>query len=368
MTTKDESSCGNKILFMSNMYPSSEFPSFGTFVKTNEEHLVSSGNEIIKKVVIDKKGGGRISKVVRYCNFIVNGFISILFSNYDYIYAHYLTHTTIPILLAMPFKRFIFFINIHGDDLSENTWRHSLMSLWNSLLVRKAKGIILPSESFKNIFMRKYPGINPRKIHVSHSGGINLSNFSNKKKYFDKRDFFYISRIEEGKGWEALLDAVKIVKENCITKSEIIVNVYGYGNQLPIFLEKISNLKLCNNIIYHGQIEHSNVPDVFNDAKFFIFPTQRESLGLVLLESMACGTPAIVSDIDPINIIANEKSCLFFKVNDCDDLSKKLLEALDISSERYARMCEESLRISLDYSDEKSKYEISRFLKNACKD
>ena len=51
-----------------------------------------------------------------------------------------------------------------------------------------------------------------------------------------------------------------------------------------------------NRILFPGYIEQSDLPALYTLADLFVFPSLYEGFGIPPLESMACGTPVIVSN------------------------------------------------------------------------
>jgi glycosyltransferase involved in cell wall biosynthesis len=52
-------------------------------------------------------------------------------------------------------------------------------------------------------------------------------------------------------------------------------------------------MKLCEAVDIVGPVSYEELPGWYAAADLFLFPSPSESLGFVLLESMACATPAI---------------------------------------------------------------------------
>ena len=107
----------------------------------------------------------------------------------------------------------------------------------------------------------------------------------------------YVSRIDTGKGWDVLIDAVSELK----SKRKIIgkrVLFVGYGTQTELLEKKIKELNLLEYCSYLGPKTHQELNELYHRADVMIFPTMLyESLGLVGLEAMACGCPVIGSNI-----------------------------------------------------------------------
>jgi len=59
----------------------------------------------------------------------------------------------------------------------------------------------------------------------------------------------------------------------------------------------IANESLQHDIIFTGYISKEDLVDMYNAADLFVFPSLYEGFGIPPLESMACGTPVVVSNI-----------------------------------------------------------------------
>ena len=54
------------------------------------------------------------------------------------------------------------------------------------------------------------------------------------------------------------------------------------------------------NVEFHSYVSQSQLPRLPSRSSFFILPSQREGFGKVFIESIACGTPAIISKTSPL--------------------------------------------------------------------
>lgn len=67
---------------------------------------------------------------------------------------------------------------------------------------------------------------------------------------------------------------------------------------------------------------------LYGGAEVFVFPSLYEGFGIPVLEAMACGTPVVASDIEPLKEISSE-AALFFKVEDAENLAEKIKGILE---------------------------------------
>ena len=71
-------------------------------------------------------------------------------------------------------------------------------------------------------------------------------------------------------------------------------------------------------------------PAFYANSAVYACPTTTGSFGITLLESMACGTAIVCSDIDGFqNVVAHEREALMFAAGDTDALADSLVRILD---------------------------------------
>lgn len=293
-----------KILVVSNMFPDAKHPSYGIFVKKFVDELDAIGMDYDKSVML--KSDGKIGKAWRYLKFYMNAFFSALIKPYDVIYIHYASHSSIPIIAASRFRKLKIYTNVHGSDIVPENKQQAKMQKYTKNILDHSSKIIVPSEYFRALVSKKYC-IESEKIRVYPSGGIDSKVFYDrtdneiakiKMKYaFDNSlpVFGMASRISQGKGWETFIQAIKIGTDHGFTANFVIV---GSGPQEGALNELIKKSGLEDKIIRLPLLPQEMLSEFYSTLDYFVFPTEREgeSLGLVAIEAMACGTPVIASD------------------------------------------------------------------------
>ena len=78
-------------------------------------------------------------------------------------------------------------------------------------------------------------------------------------------------------------------------------------------------------IVAPGYIPNSELQYIYNGAYAFLYTSLRESFGIPLLESMACGTPVITSNTSSMPEIAGEDA-LLINPEDDESISKMMLK------------------------------------------
>lgn len=355
-----------KILVISNMYPSKNFPNYGIFVKNFVD--ICSENEIeIDKVVLEKHDK-RVKKLSHYLLYYFSIFFKVLFKKYSYVYVHYAGQNSVPMYFLLKMKKNInLILNVHGSDIMPEKKIHEYLLPFTKKVLDKCKKVVVPSEYYKEILNKEF-NVSTNKLYVFPSAGVNPKVFYNLNKKeareeikipVNKRTIGFISRIDYGKGWDTLLESINILESKSIINSnEYQIVVVGTGKEINKFKNKIQQYRLEQYIQYFPIIEQKDLKFFYNSFDVFCFPTRRksESLGLVALEALSCGTPVIASDFAaPSYYIKDSYNGFKFKVNSPKDLSTKIEDFFKLSKNQINILEENSIKSAHVYQKDNIK-------------
>ena len=154
-----------------------------------------------------------------------------------------------------------------------------------------------------------------------------------------------IGNIKSEKNYELLIQVCTELKyEN------FIIDVYGGGNLLNYFRAEVNRLGL-NNICFKGSSER--ISSILSNYHLYIMCSISEALPLSPIQAMAVDLPMLLSDIDALREVAENKA-IFFESNNSIDFALKL--KLILSKETSINIQDEYYKTLL------SKYNKSRFL------
>jgi glycosyltransferase involved in cell wall biosynthesis len=112
-----------------------------------------------------------------------------------------------------------------------------------------------------------------------------------------------LDRAHHFKGLSHLLQALQTLSPT------IWLLVVGDGDLREEYERQAYELGVSNRVIFAGAIPHTNLPPYFRSADVTVLPsTQTESFGLVLIESLACGTPVIASSLPGVRTVVDHES------------------------------------------------------------
>jgi len=109
---------------------------------------------------------------------------------------------------------------------------------------------------------------------------------------------------------------------------EACLKLVGGGSQESAFREYVSSSQLGNKVEFLGRVPYDHLPRFYQAADVFISASHSDGSSVSLMESLACGCPALVSDI-PSNqewIRHNQQGWIFLD-NQSDDLASKMIDA-----------------------------------------
>lgn len=361
-----------KILMISNMYPSKKAKHYGSFVKNMEEEVRNLGYEVT--MVKMTKHRNFLSKLVAYLIFYLKGLFIGLFGSFDIMYVHFISHSTLPVLFGYIWSRKTkLILNAHGNDIVADTEEDIKNVRRSHFFMDYADLVVVPSKYFKKIVHDEYYVPNNR-IVIYPSGGIDLQTFQTMPKNVAKQqlgldpDTFYIgcvSRIEKDKGYDNLVEAIYMLKEEpWMEKVKVII--IGTGKE-HLELEKLINqYHLQNFIMQKDFVYQEELVTYYNAFDLFIFPTKRksESLGLVGLEAMACHTPIIACDLyGPSQYLKNgENSLTYQKTTTGQQLAKRIKQFYNMSETEKNCLIANGYKTSVKYSTDNIKRKLRKTL------
>lgn len=350
---KDE----KKVLLISNMYPRKNNQGYGVFVKNTYEALEEKYN--VDKITIGKHNN-IFTKLISYMYLHGRLFIQLLFVHYDYVYIHFVSHSSLGAFLAKPFVgKTKYVINVHGNDIVADTKKDEKNIKRANKYLAKANSVIVPSKYFHDVVIKEY-GVKKNNVFIYPSGGIDLELFhkidkKEAKEHFkldDKTNYIgYISRVEKDKGYDTFVEAINVLSQDKkYNKYKFIIT--GSGSESNLLKKLINKYKLNDRVVIIDSFNRDEIPYLYSAMDIFVFPTRRksESLGLVGLEAMACETFVITSDANgPLSYAVNKKNAYVFKKDDFNDLVAVINKVTSLEDKDIEKIKKNALKTVEEY-------------------
>ncbi|MBA7659183.1 D-inositol 3-phosphate glycosyltransferase [subsurface metagenome] len=170
-------------------------------------------------------------------------------------------------------------------------------------LVKNCHRIIAATDKEKEDLILYY-GALPETISVIPCG-VNLELFQPVDKEAARqqlglngnKNILFVGRLEPLKGIDRLLMAMTYLENREGTR---LLVIGGDGNSQHEIerLQRLSwELHIQDSVIFLGLIKQERLPLYYSAADVCVVPSYYESFGLVALESLACGTPVVATDV-----------------------------------------------------------------------
>lgn len=186
---------------------------------------------------------------------------------------------------------------------------------WNvPRILPKCRSIITVSH-FEAERIHRIAGVQAERITTVYNGfskhfhPIGNPQSITKRYLDDKRYFFFLGNTDPKKNTPRTLKAyAHYLKQSASPCVLLIADLGEKEIDACLQTQEIDFIKPY--LRFPGYIANTDLPAIYSGAQAFIYTSLRESFGIPLLESMACGTPVITSATSAIPEIAGEGAIL----------------------------------------------------------
>lgn len=245
-------------------------------------------------------------------------------------------------------------VTSHGSDMmGYQAWQkfHPIMHE----VVQNCKKIIAISDNNKEVITNTFK--NSKEKVVTITNGYNEKVFYkedyNKKeilkdlkidKMYDKIVCFS-GRLAENKGIDLLLQATKNYEND-----NILTLIVGAGEEFKK-LKKLEEELELKNVVFLGNQDHNTLRKIYNISDVCAVPSRKEAFGLVVVESIACGTPVVATNRGGIPNILNNSIGILVEGENVTELgnaiSKILNNEINFDSDYLAEYAKNNYRQDL---------------------
>lgn len=235
-------------------------------------------------------------------------------------------------------------------SLVKEAWMRRYVLWLIRVFYKHTTPVISPCAAYREILENEIK-IKPKDIKILPRG-IPLENFSpdSRVKTSDETPirFIYVGRISVEKDIPFLEE---LWKEFCKEQKNVELTFVGGGWYLNTLKE---NMKDFYNVRFAGVKAKKELANYYTNADFFLFPSATDTFGNVIVESLASGTPALVTDKGgPKDIINNakEKCGWVLPFRDIEAWKQQLNRCCNIfKTPEYEQMRQASVEHSKNYT------------------
>lgn len=178
--------------------------------------------------------------------------------------------------------------------------------------VSNCQRIIAPTEREKEELVRYY-GAEPAKIGVVPCG-VNMELFRPMDRmatrqelgFSEEKILLFVGRIDPLKGIDRLLKAIPLLQKHENLRLVIIGGDENSRNEVNKLKRLAAETGIQDSVTFRGLVGQEQLPHYYNAADVCVVPSYYESFGLVALESLACGTPVLATDVGEMSSIIRQ--------------------------------------------------------------
>lgn len=178
---------------------------------------------------------------------------------------------------------------------------------------------------------------------------------------FTKKELIEVSKIPEkkitvvyeaaGEQFKPLpLEEAEQFKKKLKLPENFILSIGGIGERRN--LKRAKEAAKDYNLVITGEtmpaIPDEQMPLLYNAASVLLYPSLYEGFGLPILESMACGTPVITSNLSAIPEVGGN-AVIYVKAENVEDISKNLKSVMsdeELRNEMRSKGLEQAQKFS----------------------
>jgi glycosyltransferase involved in cell wall biosynthesis len=204
--------------------------------------------------------------------------------------------------------------------------------------LKKARAIVTVSDNTKNDLI-KYCNLDGKDIYVIPNG-VNpcFKSYKYQKRKDLKADFNFplnthIVLITGNQFYKNHITSFRVIS-NLEKMTLKPIQLVWLGSDNEVYNKCTNTIPLLNKVICYNDISQAELVNLYNSVDCLLFPSLYEGFGWPPLEAMACGTPAITSNISPLSEVVGD-AALTNSPSDISGLVKSTLTILENEHTRF---------------------------------
>jgi len=226
-----------------------------------------------------------------------------------------------------------YFLTYHMDVYGNTLLKRLIMAAYEPLLTKKIikRADYIGALSIAHLKSSKVaPYVDWNRV-VEMPNGVDVKKFCPREKkqglvreynLEGKTVVLFVGNLQPFKGLHLLIDSIARIEDR-----NIVLLVVGGGYSEREYKNQARERGIEERVIFVGpKSPDKDLPDYYNLGDFLVLPSlHSEAFPLVVLEAMASGKPAIVSELPgPSQLVENGKIGLHVKTGDIEDLKNKI--------------------------------------------
>lgn len=145
--------------------------------------------------------------------------------------------------------------------------------------------------------------------------------------------FIYLGRLKPYKNIDVAIKSFANILQDYPSAH---LTIAGEGESLEKLLELVQKLGITQNVHFTGRVTEKDKIKLLGESWVSLQPSQIEGWGITVIESNACGTPVIASDVNGLkDSVINSKTGLLVKVRNVNHMTVAMKAILE--NEQYRK-------------------------------
>lgn len=242
----------------------------------------------------------------------------------DIVHAHYATsYGTLGALSG--FNPFI--VSVWGSDIYDFPKQNWLFKKIIQFNLKKANQIlstshIMARETKK--YTNKPVRVTPFGVDTSVFKKINSNNNNDGKIILGT-----VKTLEEKYGIDTLIDTFALLSARN-SDNAMELHIAGSGTKTKEYKDKVKALNISDKVFFAGRIPNTSVIHYINKMNVYVALSRfdSESFGVAIVEAMACEVPVVVSDVDGLSEVVDNKVTGFVVPKENPELAANAIEKI----------------------------------------
>lgn len=218
-------------------------------------------------------------------------------------------------------------LNYCGRDNSykihhEHTFSVSDKYINNLNKLKKINEVIVVSQTLYDEYKNK---LNIKLKYIPNA--LNYYPKESELSKLNNKNLIAVGRMSPEKGFTDLIDVIKKIDDK-----EVILNLFGDGQELEFLKNKVKELNLEKQIYFYEFKTQDFIKKYMQKSSLYVMTSFEESFGLVLIEAMSYGVPCIAFDsAQGAKYIINHKNGYFIKNRNIEEMANTIKKYLKLN-------------------------------------
>lgn len=211
--------------------------------------------------------------------------------------------------------------NIYKVSSIESLKWHLYFS-FDSFACRYSDVIFVPSNYSKNMIKKEYK-LEPSKIFAIPNG-VERDILRKHDENFERNNvkLIFIGKLVAQKGVDILIKSIKEVVKKGYNVTLMIV---GNGDLEEEYKKMVLKFGLESNVKFLGFVSGDGKFELLKTSDIFVFPSNHESFGNVLIEAMASSLPVITTNVTAIPEVVDTDTGILILPNNAKALAEAII-------------------------------------------